>query len=547
MSNILNGITEAKRSPEPDYDDPSWDEKVSNVGQKAKQAEVLKSKGKEPKTRWNPETKKYYVDFSDDDVKKESVGIPYPGTYEQTNDMFKSSGQKRIGTLTTDQGVAEGVVDTIKKVGKALVKPVGDPILSQMKDISDAANARATAAQNKKDAEKGVAEGSVDHRELGKHHEEMTDQELRKVGSKLPDSWDAAVFRRKLASHPKYAQALKHYDKSEYHFGKAARQGVAEGLEIKIPTEDGITMQDIRLMAGEGPLTKKTVLQAIAVIRKQRRPQGVAEVFADQGSGSTAKDNAEYMKRRKAAKFNQSAKPSKPKNQQEYDAIEKYRKDLAQTYNKPKKEQGVAEGTEQQWTVTVGTKTGGTSHTMTFSGTKEQAIKKAVARFGTSKNPVVNAVPAKQGVAEGLNEFAPDGFTGGGDGDAFSPAIAKMAQEDGFTKGAGLADGATLERAITINHWHSQHGGMYKQYFAKGFKSGRMNKINHDNKQYNLNLKLMKDGSIRHGEQGVAEAKQRLDPKCWTGKHKEGTKMKGGVRVNNCVPNESAIMKGIKV
>ena len=32
--------------------------------------------------------------------------------------------------------------------------------------------------------------------------------------------------------------------------------------------------------------------------------------------------------------------------------------------------------------------------------------------------------------------------------------------------------------------------------------------------------------------------KQRLDPKCWTGKHKEGTKIKGSVRVNNCVPNE---------
>jgi hypothetical protein len=39
----------------------------------------------------------------------------------------------------------------------------------------------------------------------------------------------------------------------------------------------------------------------------------------------------------------------------------------------------------------------------------------------------------------------------------------------------------------------------------------------------------------------VTEAvKQRLDPKCWKGKHKEGTKIKGGVRVNNCVPNESA-------
>ena len=34
--------------------------------------------------------------------------------------------------------------------------------------------------------------------------------------------------------------------------------------------------------------------------------------------------------------------------------------------------------------------------------------------------------------------------------------------------------------------------------------------------------------------------KQRLDPKCWKGKHKEGTKVKGGVRVNNCVANESS-------
>ena len=35
------------------------------------------------------------------------------------------------------------------------------------------------------------------------------------------------------------------------------------------------------------------------------------------------------------------------------------------------------------------------------------------------------------------------------------------------------------------------------------------------------------------------ETKQRLDPKCWTGYHKAGTKMKGNTRVNNCVPNES--------
>lgn len=36
-------------------------------------------------------------------------------------------------------------------------------------------------------------------------------------------------------------------------------------------------------------------------------------------------------------------------------------------------------------------------------------------------------------------------------------------------------------------------------------------------------------------DESVAEEKQRLDPKCWTGYKKQGTKMKGGVRVNNCV------------
>ena len=34
------------------------------------------------------------------------------------------------------------------------------------------------------------------------------------------------------------------------------------------------------------------------------------------------------------------------------------------------------------------------------------------------------------------------------------------------------------------------------------------------------------------------EEERRLDPKCWKGYHKQGTKMKGGVRVNNCVKNE---------
>jgi len=37
----------------------------------------------------------------------------------------------------------------------------------------------------------------------------------------------------------------------------------------------------------------------------------------------------------------------------------------------------------------------------------------------------------------------------------------------------------------------------------------------------------------------MMETAERLDAKCWSGMHKAGTKIKGGVRVNNCVPNES--------
>jgi hypothetical protein len=36
----------------------------------------------------------------------------------------------------------------------------------------------------------------------------------------------------------------------------------------------------------------------------------------------------------------------------------------------------------------------------------------------------------------------------------------------------------------------------------------------------------------------LTETSQRLDAKCWSGYKKQGTKVKGGVRVNNCVPIE---------
>lgn len=50
---------------------------------------------------------------------------------------------------------------------------------------------------------------------------------------------------------------------------------------------------------------------------------------------------------------------------------------------------------------------------------------------------------------------------------------------------------------------------------------------------------IVKD--IKNNISMAESVKQRLDPSCWKGKHKEGTKIKGGVRVNNCVPNEDVM------
>jgi hypothetical protein len=38
--------------------------------------------------------------------------------------------------------------------------------------------------------------------------------------------------------------------------------------------------------------------------------------------------------------------------------------------------------------------------------------------------------------------------------------------------------------------------------------------------------------------ESLEEVKQRLDPSCWKGYRKQGTKIKNGVRVNNCVPKK---------
>lgn len=51
-----------------------------------------------------------------------------------------------------------------------------------------------------------------------------------------------------------------------------------------------------------------------------------------------------------------------------------------------------------------------------------------------------------------------------------------------------------------------------------------------------LRVSTRADKPARENVEEKKKVKQRLDPKCWDGYKKDGTKIKGGVRVNNCVP-----------
>jgi preprotein translocase subunit YajC len=142
------------------------------------------------------------------------------------------------------------------------------------------------------------------------------------------------------------------------------QQGVAEGANIQIPTKDGITWQDIRLMAGEGKLTKKTVLQAIAVIRKQRREQGVAEAKSKSATSNedivrwevrmgdgTVKSFTDLLAAQKLFKQAQKGKYGKfaelvPVKKQDVQALDAYLSGIFKKHGAGKMKKGVSEAAE---------------------------------------------------------------------------------------------------------------------------------------------------------------------------------------------------------
>jgi hypothetical protein len=157
------------------------------------------------------------------------------------------------------QGVTETNVEKYKDLGATdqtthFIKNVTTgKIVSPHRSLADAENALVGNERNSNDQFKivrarkpGMAEGvdpatyparAQEAHEKYLKYENMVDQELRKLGQRLPQSWDAARMHQKLSSDAKYALALKYYDLSEKFASLSIRyeelakkRGMAESL-----------------------------------------------------------------------------------------------------------------------------------------------------------------------------------------------------------------------------------------------------------------------------------------------------------------------------
>ena len=132
-----------------------------------------------------------------------------------------------------EQGMDEGVVDTVKKIGKKLIKPVEVPGLNQMKAIHNAELKRELAAQNKKYAPKDVKEGS---RDVVQVHQHQHGKDMGKYGAFNIERETPTVI---VVYDHNTGEMLKFNRITGRGIGPASqlmiRQGVAEGSDYTPP------------------------------------------------------------------------------------------------------------------------------------------------------------------------------------------------------------------------------------------------------------------------------------------------------------------------
>jgi hypothetical protein len=143
-------------------------------------------------------------------------------------------------------------------------------------------------------------------------YENMVDQELRKLGQRLPQSWDAARMHQKLSSDAKYALALKYYDLSEKFASLSIRyeelakkRGITESLLDEFveglngdPTEQGMaeSIPDVDHMHGDRGINL-SVADTRDLLSKSWEIYGNYEEWSrdvDRVNSELLDDNAEY-------------------------------------------------------------------------------------------------------------------------------------------------------------------------------------------------------------------------------------------------------------
>jgi len=247
------------------------------------------------------------------------------------------------------------------------------------------------------------------------------------------------------------------------------------------------------------------VAEKLLSMLQDRTQQGVAEA---------AKHGLYYnVNKRKAAGTSRPASSPKAPTAQAW-------KDAAKTAKK----EGVAEGESTRC--------------------KQCGMKNCKCPGGSCKcKPIAGWIPGK-GFQKAMDEAAPKNMSRAAKG------YEKYGKKGMQSLSKAGREGASEKKLDAIRdkydnyneEWSKKYKSSINCSHPKGFsqRAHCAGKKKHNESMLTMEMVCADCGMCETHGNHMMEIKQRLDAKCWSGKHKEGTKIKGGVRVNNCVPNESS-------
>ena len=316
-------------------------------------------------------------------------------------------------------------------------------------------------------------------------------------------------------------------------------QGVAEGSdyseepnlskmsvdELKNHIEE-LTNAATEMFGIERAYIRMDIDKAKSMLRRKLK-QGVAEAEIDRPGMKDGRPYSDSLRRHPGNSSYMTPEYLIQKYQDELAKIEagpyKRPKDVAMykaRIAKLQRQQGVAEGTGDK---------------------KFDDMMKRVAKKPTQAQRNAERIrQKKEREAETRAHFSNGGGFGPSPADKLS--IRKQGVAEGVAETLPMDDAVKVLRQYGADHFKTTSNELH---FYKQGRPFSVDLIWGNEGERSVNLSQLNSATRQLKGQGVAEEKQRLDPSCWKGYKKQGTKMKGDTRVNNCVPKESAIMKGL--